>query len=226
MSADERNRAVSKPARRGRLVVVSAPSGAGKSSVCNALVARNADVAVSISYTTRPARGSERDGVEYHFVEDTRFDAMIAAGQFLEWADVHDRRYGTARADVGALLVAGKDVLFDIDVQGGMQIQRAAPDSALLVFVLPPSVEELVRRLTGRGTESADQIASRLHTAIWELEQGLAYDCHLVNDRLDEAVEELDRLRTTSLEEARRVRLDERLVQLLADSRSILGKTI
>ncbi len=204
--------------RRGRLVVVSAPSGTGKSTVCRALVARRDEVEVSISYTTRAPRGDERDGVEYHFVDDATFDAMVARGAFLEWAEVHERRYGTARADVDALLEAGKDVLFDIDVQGGQQIKDKVPD-ALLVYILPPSVAELVARLTGRGTETPKQVAGRLRTAIWELEQGFDYDCHVLNDDLEEAVADLDGLRSQTLEAVRRSRMDEKLRDLLSEAR-------
>lgn len=209
--------------RRGRLVVVSAPSGTGKSTVCRALVARREEVEVSISYTTRAPRGAERDGVEYHFVDDATFDAMIARGAFLEWAPVHDRRYGTARADVDALLDAGKDVLFDIDVQGGQQIKQVVPD-ALLVYILPPSLAELVARLTGRGTETPEQIAGRLRTAIWELEQGFDYDCHVLNDDLEAAIADLDGLRSQPLPTARRSRMDEKLRLLLSEARSELAE--
>jgi len=113
---------MSSSSRRGRLVVVSAPSGTGKSTVCRELVARHDEVEVSISYTTRAPRGDERDGVEYHFVDDATFDRMVAEGAFVEWAHVHGRRYGTARADVEALLAEGKDALCDLDGQGGQQI--------------------------------------------------------------------------------------------------------
>ncbi len=211
-------------ADRGRLVVVSAPSGTGKSTVCRALVERRDDVAVSISYTTRPPRGDERDGVEYHFVDDATFDAMIAAGAFLEWAPVHDRRYGTARADVEALRASGSDVLFDIDVQGGRQIKGAEPE-ARLVFILPPSIDELVRRLTDRGTETAAQVAARLGTAVWELEQGAAYDCWLVNDTVERAVAELDALRRAPIDRAQ-MRDRQRLIEaLLAEARRRLAAT-
>ncbi len=211
-------------AERGRLVVVSAPSGTGKSTVCRALVERRDDVAVSISYTTRPPRGDERNGREYHFVDDATFDAMIAAGAFLEWAPVHGRRYGTARADVEALRARGCDVLFDIDVQGGQQIKRAEPE-ARLVFILPPSMDELVRRLTGRGTETPAQVAARLRTAVWELEQGADYDCWLVNDSVEKAVAELDGLRRAAIDRAQ-MRDRQRLLEaLLAEARRRLAAT-
>jgi guanylate kinase len=180
--------------RPGRLIVVSAPSGTGKSTLCARLCALRPQVAVSISYTTRPPRGAERDGVEYHFVDDAEFDRMIAAGAFLEWARVFSRRYGTARANVETLLAEGRDVLFDIDVQGGFQIKRAVP-AARLVFLLPPSLAELARRLRGRETESEAQVRERMRTAAWELEQGRGYDCFVINDELERAVGELDAVR-------------------------------
>lgn len=210
---------------RGMLIVVSAPSGTGKSTVCLGLVAARQEVEVSISYTTRAPRGDERNGVEYHFVDDERFDAMIDAGEFLEWAPVFERRYGTARADVDALLAAGKDVLFDIDVQGGQQIKQLVPE-ALLVYLLPPSIDELVRRLTDRGTESQEQVAHRLETAIWELEQGPAYDCHLVNLDVQKTIMTLDLVRQLDLPEVQKRREDELLSGLIAEARSRLLATI
>ena len=182
---------------KGRLVVISAPSGTGKSTVCGRLRAEHDDIAVSVSYTTRAPRGSERDGVEYHFVDDACFDHMIAAGDFLEWAQVFGRRYGSGRADVERLLGEGKDVLFDIDVQGGAQIKKAVPD-ALLVFLLPPSMDELIRRLDLRGTESAAQMRKRLHKAVWELRQSDYYDYHVVNDDLDQALARVNSIRRGS----------------------------
>ncbi len=180
--------------RQGKLLVVSAPSGTGKSTLCAALRKRNPDIGVSVSHTTRPPRGAERDGVEYYFVSEQFFERMVAAGEFLEWANVFGKRYGSSRAEVERLLSAGKDVLFDIDVQGGRQIKSARPD-ALLVFLLPPSLEELQRRLRGRGTESEEQIRVRLRTAAEELRAGRDYDFHVVNDDLERAIAEVDRVR-------------------------------
>lgn len=174
-----------------RLLVVSAPSGAGKTTLCERLRQRRPELVVSISYTTRAPRGQERDGVEYRFVDDARFDRLIADGALLEWAFVHGRRYGTARADVEATIKAGATVLFDIDVQGGRAIHRAFPEAAL-VFVLPPSIAELERRLRDRLTESAEQIAMRLENAAGEIEEGSEYEFHVVNDDLDRAIEEVE----------------------------------
>lgn len=187
--------------RQTRLIVVSAPSGVGKSTVCNHLRKRSSDVAVSISYTTRAPRGKEKDGQHYHFVDDAEFESMIEQGAFLEWADVHAKRYGTGKQDCDALLAQGKDVLFDIDVQGGMQIKEQRPD-ALLVFLLPPAVDEWVRRLRQRGTDADEVIALRLRNAIEEMEMGRSYDHFVINDEVDKAVRELDALRLAEHPEA------------------------
>ena len=180
--------------RKGRLVVISAPSGTGKSTVCRIIGSRSSEVALSVSYTTRRPRGSEKNGVEYHFIDDATFDRMISEDKFLEWAAVHSRRYGSGREETEKLVSAGKDVLFDIDVQGGQQIKRSAPE-AVLIFLLPPSIDELVRRLSKRRTESRSEMQSRLKVAVWELEQGRNYDHHVVNDDLDRAVETVERIR-------------------------------
>lgn len=210
---------MSKP-RSGRLLVVSAPSGTGKSTVCAKLRACCRNVGVSISYTTRNPRGRERDGVEYHFVNDPTFDRMIARDEFLEWAQVFGQRYGSSRAEVRRLQDAGKDVLFDIDVQGGQQIKRACSE-AVLVFLLPPSMEELVRRLKSRGTEDSEQAEQRLRTAVWELDQGRAYDHHVVNSVLDDAVRALELIRRGR--SPKPARQDELLAKLISDASRILG---
>lgn len=173
--------------RKGRLVVISAPSGTGKSTVCRIIGSREPDVALSVSYTTRKPRGKEKDGVEYHFVGDATFDRMIAESKFLEWAEVHTKRYGSGREETEKLISAGQDVLFDIDVQGGQQIKQAV-EEAVLIFLLPPSIDELVRRLSKRKTESENEIRQRLQVAVWEMEQGKSYDHHVINDDLDDAV--------------------------------------
>jgi guanylate kinase len=206
--------------RRGRLVVISAPSGTGKSTVCQIIGSRTPDVELSISYTTRKPRGTERDGVEYHFIDDATFDRMIAEGKFLEWAEVHSRRYGSGREETEKLISAGKDVLFDIDVQGGQQIKQAV-EEAVLIFLLPPSIDELVRRLSWRKTESEDQILDRLKVAVWEMEQGKRYDHHVINDDLDGAVEAVDRIRRDR--RAKPSKMVEKVDALLRQARGRFG---
>ena len=137
---------------RGILLVVSSPSGAGKTTLCRRLVQEHAPLSFSISYTTRGPRSTEQDGVDYHFVDEARFEEMVAADQFAEWAHVHDHRYGTARDTVEQTIARGEDLVFDIDWQGGLQLRDRYPEETVLVFVLPPSMKVLGQRLRGRGT--------------------------------------------------------------------------
>jgi guanylate kinase len=167
----------------GLLLVLSAPSGAGKTTLARRLQAAHPDATFSISVTTRAPRGSERDGVDYHFATPERFAELVAAGAFAEWAEVHGKRYGTLRATVEEALRAGKIAIFDIDVQGGEQLRRAFPADAVTVLVVPPSVAELERRLRGRSTDSDEAIARRLAAARAEVARALAsYAYVIVND--------------------------------------------
>ncbi|MBM4193633.1 MAG: guanylate kinase [Gemmatimonadetes bacterium] len=174
-------------------VVLSAPSGAGKTTIARELMQRRGDVGYSVSCTTRTARAHERNGHDYHFLADSDFQARVAAGEFAEWALVHGKRYGTLRSEVQRVLDAGKFVLMDIDVQGARQFVTAFPAS-VLVFVLPPSVEALVARLKGRNTESPADLAVRLNTAHAELQDVGRYNYVVVNDALDQAVENVSRI--------------------------------
>jgi guanylate kinase len=170
------------------LLVLSAPSGAGKTTLAHRFRASHPDAVFSVSATTRAPRGAEQDGVDYHFVSPERFAALVAAGAFAEWAEVHGHRYGTLKATVDAALAAGRIALFDIDVQGGAQVQAHWPEAAATVFVLPPSPEELERRLRARCTDSEATIVRRLAAARAEVERGLAsYTYVVVNDVLEEA---------------------------------------
>ena len=193
----------SEPASPGVLLVLSAPSGAGKTTLAHRFRARHPDAVFSISATTRPPRGAERDGVDYHFVTPDRFAALVAAGAFAEWAEVHGQRYGTLRATVDEALARGRIALFDIDVQGGSQIKAAWPQDAATVLILPPTVAELERRLRGRSTDSEETIRRRLEAARDEVARGLAtYDYVVVNDTLDRALEQLEAI--AAVERARR----------------------
>jgi guanylate kinase len=183
----------SEPGLPGLLLVLSAPSGAGKTTLAHRFRATHLDAVFSISATTRPPRGAERDGVDYHFVTPERFAGLVAAGAFAEFADVHGHRYGTLRSTVEEALSAGRIALFDIDVQGGSSIKAAWPREAASVFVLPPSAAELERRLRGRSTDSEETIRRRLEAARAEVARGLStYDYVVLNDEIDLALARLD----------------------------------
>jgi guanylate kinase len=177
--------------RRGLLLIVSSPSGAGKTSLSRRLVADHADLALSVSATTRPPRPGEEHGREYFFVTPEAFETMVAGDEFLEWAHVHGNRYGTPRGPVEAALEAGKDVLFDIDWQGAEQIAAKMPADAVRVFILPPSMHELARRLHARAQDSQKVIEGRLERAYGEIAQWRAYDYVIVNQDYDLAYADL-----------------------------------
>jgi len=194
-------------ARRGILLVISSPSGAGKTTLAH-LLAEQEKLEFSVSYTTRAPRAGERDGVDYKFVTEDEFSRMVERHEFAEWAVVHGARYGTAIHTVNRALEDGKDYLFDIDWQGGAQIRRQWPEESVLVFILPPSMAELERRLRARGTDSADVIADRMRRAADEISHWAEYEYVLVNDEMDECLarvraivmaERLKRVRQTSL---------------------------
>ncbi|MFN4324636.1 MAG: guanylate kinase [Azonexus sp.] len=174
----------------GNLFVVAAPSGAGKTTLVRLLLEREASVHLSISYTTRSPRPGEQDGREYHFVDTVAFQAMIARHEFLEWAEVHGNFYGTSQKWIAGELAAGHDVLLEIDWQGAQQVRKLFPQ-AIGIFILPPSMEELTRRLTGRGTDSADVIARRLAAAQAEMRHVGEFDYVIINDQLAQALEDL-----------------------------------
>jgi len=177
--------------RRGLLLLVSSPSGAGKTSLSRRLVADHLDLILSISATTRAPRPGEEEGREYFFKSHDEFDAMAAAGDFLEWAEVHGQRYGTPRAPVMAALEAGQDVLFDIDWQGARQIAACAPNDSVRVFVLPPSWSDLSRRLHARAQDSVEIINFRLERGLTEIEHWDEYDYVIVNKNFDRAYADL-----------------------------------
>lgn len=167
--------------RRGLLFVLSSPSGAGKSTIARMLLAADERIAMSVSATTRPIRPGEVDGRDYHFVTDAEFDRMLESGAFLEWAHVFGRRYGTLSTEVSRTIENGRDVLLDIDWQGTQQLKQIDPD-IVRVFLLPPSMPELERRLRSRGTDSDAVIAERMARAAGEISHWAEYDYVLVND--------------------------------------------
>jgi len=168
--------------RRGVLFVLSSPSGAGKSTISRMLLQADAALQMSISATTRPVRPGEQDGTDYHFVDLPRFKEMVAAGEFLEWAHVFGHRYGTPAKPVDEILASGSDVLFDIDWQGAQQLHQLAGGDVVRVFILPPSMEELERRLRARKTDSDGVINARMARAASEIGHWDGYDYVLVND--------------------------------------------
>ncbi len=174
----------------GCLFVVAAPSGAGKSSQVKALLGSDGQLAVSVSHTTRAPRGQEQHGREYWFVDDATFDAMVAAGDFFEWAQVHDNRYGTSRRAVLQELERGQDVVLEIDWQGALNIKCLFPD-AVLIFILPPSWEELERRLVGRGEDAPEVIERRLSNARLEVSKAREFDFVIINGCFEDAQAEL-----------------------------------
>jgi guanylate kinase len=185
----------------GTLFIVSAPSGAGKTSLVRALIDATPDVVVSISHTTRAQRPGERDGVNYHFTAMPRFEAMVAEGAFLEHAEVFGNRYGTARATVERELAAGRDVILEIDWQGAQQVRRTMPQT-VSVFILPPSIAELEQRLRGRGTDSEETIQRRMNAAVAEMSHYSEYDYLIINAEFERAVGDLQ-----AIVRARRLRL-------------------
>jgi len=177
--------------RRGVLFVLSSPSGAGKTTISRMMLEADGEIALSISATTRPPRPGEKDGVDYHFVDTDTFKQMAANGEFLEWAHVFGHRYGTPRARVDELLDAGKDVLFDIDWQGAQQLYQEAGPDVVRVFVLPPTMEELERRLRARKTDSDEVIAARMARAANEISHWDGYDYVLINDAVEDCYGEV-----------------------------------
>jgi len=173
--------------RTGFPVVVSGPSGVGKTTIARRLLALDRETAYSVSVTTRPPRRVEKDGIDYEFVSDEEFDELVEADALAEWAVVHGYRYGTRKSAIEETASAGKDVVMDIDIQGGMSIKRCFPN-AVLIFILPPSEEVLEQRLRGRATDDEGVIRTRLRNAIEELRWAPRYDYRVVNDDLDEAV--------------------------------------
>ena len=205
-------------------IVLSAPSGAGKTTIARALVRDSEDVAFSVSATTRPARDGEVDGVDYDFLSETVFRAMIEADEFVEWAEVHGHLYGTSRRALQAALDEDRFLILDVDVQGAMQMRERVAD-VVLVFVLPPSADALVERLAERGTEGEDTVARRIENARAELEQASQFDYIVINENLDQAIEEVRSIVSAERRRAdRAIDLSDRIRQLQAQIDRILAE--
>lgn len=177
----------------GRLTVLSGPSGVGKGTVIEAIRGKYPDIWISVSVTTRSPRRGEIPGQTYHYIDGLDFDDLIARGELLEWADYTGRRYGTPRVPVEGMLASGRPALLEIDLDGARQIRRELPDSQL-VFLAPPNWKELVRRLTGRGSDSDEQVIKRLARAEEEMQAAREFDAVLVNDDVERVVDELAEL--------------------------------
>ncbi|WP_272961117.1 guanylate kinase [Barnesiella viscericola] len=177
--------------KRGKLIIFSAPSGSGKSTIIQSLLNRNLNLSFSISATSRAPRGTEKNGVEYYFISPEEFRQRIANGEFLEYEEVYaGKYYGTLKSEVERILNSGRNVIFDVDVVGGLNIKKYYGDQALALFIQPPSIEELKRRLNHRATDAPEVIVSRIAKAEYELSFAPKFDRIIVNDILEKAQEE------------------------------------
>ena len=183
---DATHKSSDKLQRRGLMFILSSPSGAGKTTLSRMLLAKDSEIKLSVSATTRPPRPGEIDGVHYHFVTPERFQQMVDEDDFYEWAEVFGNRYGTPKGLIRAALKEGQDFLFDIDWQGTQQLYQKDQQDVVRVFILPPSIEELHRRLKGRATDSAEVIAARMERARAEISHWDGYDYVIINDDVDE----------------------------------------
>lgn len=200
--------------RRGNLFVISAPSGSGKTTLVRRLLDTLDDVRFSVSLTTRPVRGNERDGIDYHFVSEDVFRAKIQEGEFLEWAEVHGNLYGTSKLETERVRIAGEDILLDVDVQGAAQVRKAQPD-AITLFIMPPSFSVLEDRLRGRRQDSPEVIEGRLEEARREIHHYKDYDYVLINDSVERTSE---LFKAIVLAERTRPRLLEERIRPILDS--------
>lgn len=191
--------------KKGRLFILSGPSGVGKGTLRGLLFKRVPGLSYSISCTTRKPREGEIDGVQYRFLDESAFESYITAGKFLEWARVHGHLYGTLRSDVEKELEKGRHVVLEIDVQGAIQVKEQLPDS-VMVFLVPPNLEELEKRLSGRGTEKSETMKTRLRNAKEEIALSARYDYVVVNDRIDRASGELTEIFKSEIRKSERGR--------------------
>ncbi len=179
---------------RGKLIVISAPSGSGKTTIANALLRRHPEFMFSVSATTRAKRPNEKHGKHYYFLTKEEFKQAIEKNELVEWEEIYGNFYGTLKHVVDEALTQGKIVLFDVDVNGGLSIKKQYPEDAVLIFIKPPSLEDLKKRLQRRNTEDDAQLKHRLDRVPMELDRGLLYDYSVVNDDLNKAIDEVDEI--------------------------------
>lgn len=179
---------------RGHLIVVSAPSGAGKTTIVKAILANYPSMLFSVSATTRPKRETETDGNDYFFLARDEFERRIKSGELVEWEEIYGNLYGTLKSEVEKALASGKSMLFDIDVKGGLSIKRKYPNDSLLIFIRPPSVEVLEARLRNRKTEDDETFKRRMARVTMEMGMASQFDHQVINDNLQVAIEEVDKL--------------------------------
>ena len=204
--------------RRGLMFILSSPSGAGKTTISRMLLDRDSEIQLSVSATTRPMRPGEQDGVHYHFVDQATFDRMVEADEFYEWATVFGHSYGTPKAQIRAGLKEGRDYLFDIDWQGTQQLYQKDQQDVVRVFILPPSIDELRRRLTGRGTDAPEVIQARMDRARAEISHWDGYDYVVVNDDVEACYDQvLEILHAERMKRARQTGLIGFVRELMKD---------
>jgi guanylate kinase len=189
----------------GKLIVVSAPSGAGKTTIVRAILDKYPSMLFSVSAATRPKRETEIDGKDYFFLPRAEFERRIQAGELVEWEEIYGNLYGTLRSEVDKALSSGKTMLFDIDVKGGLSIKRNYPNDAVLIFIKPPSIEILEARLRGRKTEDATTFKKRMDRVAMELGMASQFDFEVVNDDLPKAIAEVDNIVVAQTSPAQRV---------------------
>lgn len=186
--------------KKGKLLIFSAPSGSGKSTIVQALIKKDFELEFSVSATSRAPRGDEQDGIAYHFLSVEEFRQKINQGDFLEWEEVYKNNYyGTLRSEVERITSTGKNIIFDVDVIGGINIKKEFKEEALSIFVQPPSIEELRKRLIGRATDAIEKIEQRLAKAEYELTFASQFDHVVINDNLEQAIEDTEELLTVFL---------------------------
>jgi len=177
---------------KGKLIVISAPSGCGKTTIAKAILDKHPEVLFSVSATTRPIRSDETNGKDYFFLTKQEFESRIKAGDLVEWEEIYGNYYGTLKSEIHKTLDQGHSMIFDVDVKGALSIRRSFPKDSVLIFIKPPSIAILTDRLKNRRTENSKTLKRRLERVPMELDQGIHFDFQVVNDNLDEAIAEVD----------------------------------